>query len=102
MAYIRTGGGSKGNVDMQPFVVQGNSGATFGTNFTIGKRYIIMYGDGATASAIASGATIIESVDTNMNNLEYTHILYVEATSTTITVNSAHGSAVMPFEFTEI
>ena len=103
MALILSGAG--GNADIQSFTVQGKTEGTFGTNFTVGKRYVLVFCDGTTGGASTlTGANIISHNDGDYHGTTIPHIYYVEATATTISYTTAsyHSSVVLPYEITEM
>lgn len=110
MALIRVnGGGPSGNADIQPFTVEGNSTANriFGTNFTVGKRYFISWGDSLGTLQNVTGGTVLAYDEDNWSNVTSAHLVYVEATATTmsyagVSQTQFNGSSVLPLEVTEI
>lgn len=83
---------------IEAFVVEGHSGATMGTNFTVGKKYFITSADQNASTPSITGGTIINATNEDVGPLVL-HGLYVEATATTITV--PNRGIVYPYEITE-
>ena len=67
-------GGAGGNADIQPFTVVGKAQGVFGTNFTVGKRYMLVYCDGTTSGATSlEGATILSQTNGDYNGTTIAH-----------------------------
>ena len=97
MALIRIAGAGAG-AKIEAFTVEGHSGTTMGTNFTVGKRYFITSADTGAATPSITGGTVISATNEDVGQLVL-HGLYVEATATTITV--PNRGIVYPYEVTE-
>ena len=92
MAYIRCGASAGGNIDN--FAVTGTSGNTAGTNFEIGKYYIISFvGVGGDIGAI-TGADEVSRIRNTGVGTHFVYTLLVKATATTITI-AGGGSPVI-------
>lgn len=73
-----------------------------GTNFVVGRKYMITYCDGMTSALTLNGATTISATNGDYRGTTIAHGLFVEATSSTISIptSSYHSSVVYPYEFT--
>ncbi len=59
---------------------------TFGTNFIVGQKYVLIAYDYSASNVSVSGATVIDTINISSKNI----IMFaVTATSTTITATSA-------------
>lgn len=105
MALILSGAG--GNADIQPFTVEGTSTSNriFGTNFTVGKRYFISWGDSLSTLQTVTGGNVLAYDEDNWSAVTSAHLVYVEATATTMSYAGVaqaqfNGSSVLPLEVT--
>ena len=91
--------GAGGSYDTS-FVPTGANMATAGTNFTVGKSYIIHVGGDSTATLVPTGATVIKAAVSGVT--PSTSIYLVTATATTISIgsNGVQSDYAMPVELT--